>query len=134
MARTNRVRKSAPVASLAEANDDFWDDEISTDLKLAAEPKEAAASEAKNVSSAVLAAAEAELKAKKGKKVRWGFQWHKVGGGAAMFVGAGLATLFLVLTTGRIFIYLAVITIIGLFTMLSGLMGEEGIWGEDEFD
>ena len=32
------------------------------------------------------------------------------------------------MTTGRISVYLAALAVVGLFTMLNGLMGEEGIW------
>lgn len=131
-AKVGAVKKSAPVVSQAAADDDFWDDEISTDLKLA-QPESASKPRVKPGAS-TLAAAEAELKAKKSKKVRWGFRWDKVIGGGLAFLGAGLFTAFTIVTTGRVIIYVAGIAIVGLFTMLSGLMGEEAIWGKDEFD
>ncbi len=44
------------------------------------------------------------------------------------FLAAGGFALVLFLGTGRISIYLPIIAAGGLFTALSGLMGEEGIW------
>ena len=61
-------------------------------------------------------------------KIRWGFQWGKVASGGAMFLIGGGFTLALVVTTGYPFYWPAGIAVVGLFTMLSGLMGEEGIW------
>ena len=63
----------------------------------------------------------------KKKGVRWGFDWGKVvSGGIMLLVGGGitLAGWFL----GRIMIWGAVLAIVGFFTMLTGLMGEDGVW------
>lgn len=59
--------------------------------------------------------------------VRWGFQWGKVGAGAVMLlVGGGIS---LVLWAGHVISFWAVGTaVVGLFTMLNGLMGEDGVW------
>jgi hypothetical protein len=59
--------------------------------------------------------------------IRWGFQWGKVGSGALMLlVGGGI--LLASLCFGHISTWGAITATVGLFTMLSGLMGEEGIW------
>ena len=59
--------------------------------------------------------------------LRWGFQWGKVGSGAVMFlVGGGIS---LVLWQGGYVNFWAIgATVIGAFTILSGLMGEDGVW------
>lgn len=59
---------------------------------------------------------------------RWGFQWWKVGSGAAMFLIGGGITLAILIGTGRLFFWPATIAVIGLFTMISGLIGEESVW------
>ena len=60
--------------------------------------------------------------------MKWGFQWGKVAAGAAgLLIGGGI-TVALLLSTDRIFFWPAGIAVVGLFTMLSGLMGEEGVW------
>ncbi len=58
---------------------------------------------------------------------RWGFQWGKVATGGLMFlVGGGIALAGWF--AGVLIVWAAVVAVVGLFTMLSGLMGEEGIW------
>ncbi len=59
---------------------------------------------------------------------RWGFQWWKVASGGLAFLLGGGITLVGCCLTGRIFFWPLGIAVVGLFTMLSGLMGEEGIW------
>ncbi|MBN1911630.1 MAG: hypothetical protein JW818_17950 [Pirellulales bacterium] len=59
---------------------------------------------------------------------RWGFQWGKVGAGALMFLVGGGISLALYYGAGRINLWAAGTTVVGLFLMLSGLMGEEGVW------
>ena len=79
----------------------------------------------------LMAAAEEKLESPKGKKVRWGFQWGKVGLGVAMTLLAGGAFVGLVILTQRIdrlTMTLGAISFCGLFVIISGLMGEEGIW------
>jgi hypothetical protein len=64
-----------------------------------------------------------------GKKsgFRWGFEWEKVGSGALMLlVGGGIA--FVGWLAGAINGWALGLAVVGLFTMLSGLVGEEGIW------
>jgi len=64
-----------------------------------------------------------------GKKpgVRWGFQWGKVGSGLVMLLaGAGIS--FALWQDGRINLWACGLAVVGLFTMINGLMGEEGIW------
>jgi hypothetical protein len=64
---------------------------------------------------------------KKQKKVRWGFQWEKVAAGAGMLLlGGGVALVGWFL--GRIILWAMVIAFLGACTMISGLVGEEGIW------
>src|SRR5215469_9769257 len=65
--------------------------------------------------------------AKKKKGVRWGFDWGKVAtGGLMLLVGGGITLVGLLF--GRIIIWPAILAVVGLFTMINGLMGEEGIW------
>lgn len=63
----------------------------------------------------------------KKKGVRWGFQWGKVGSGAGMLLIGGGISLALWLG-GAINFWAVGLAIVGLFTMLSGLMGEDGVW------
>jgi hypothetical protein len=63
----------------------------------------------------------------KKKGFRWGFQWGKVGSGAVMLLVGGGISLAL-WQTGTISFWLIGLAVVGAFTMLSGLMGEEGIW------
>ena len=133
--------KRAPVkAAASTANDDFWDDA----LAIADTPKQApvtttpttSTSTAKSLSSSPVPAASKikpadQPKKKKRKKsggVRWGFDWGKVVGGLGTFLIFGGITAAMAMTTGRVSLYLAGIALVGLFTMLNGLMGEEGIW------
>ena len=60
--------------------------------------------------------------------MKWGFQWGKVGSGATTFLVCGGITVALLLITGRLFIWLAILAVGGLLLMLSGLLGEEGVW------
>ncbi len=58
---------------------------------------------------------------------RWGFQWWKVGSGGVMlliFGGISLAGL----VGGVILPWPMVLAGVGLCTMISGLIGEEGVW------
>ena len=74
----------------------------------------------------VLGAA-AVSKKKKKTGFRWGFQWGKVVTGALMLlIGGGIS--FALWQGGRVSIWAVVVAVVGLFTMLSGLMGEEGVW------
>ena len=64
-----------------------------------------------------------------GKKggFRWGFEWGKVGSGALMLLaGGGIA--FAGWLAGVISVWALGLAVVGLITMLSGLMGEEGVW------
>lgn len=64
---------------------------------------------------------------KKHKKVRWGFQWEKVWAGAGMLLlGGGVALVGWLLDC--IIVWAIVFAILGAGTMISGLVGEEGIW------
>lgn len=113
-------------AAKPAANDSFWDDALDESFEV-----EAPANETVNpMATAALAAAEAKAN-KPVKKVRWGFQWEKFFAGLAAFVLGGGAAAFLIITTGRInrlTLALVVVAFGGVFTMISGLMGEEGIW------
>jgi len=132
--------KRAPVkAAASTANDDFWDDA----LAIADAPKQAPAttkpatstSTAKSLSGFPVPAApksesteQPKKKRKKSGGVRWGFDWGKVVGGLGTFLIFGGITAAMAMTTGRISLYLAALAVVGVFTMLNGLMGEEGIW------
>jgi len=133
--------KRAPAKAAAPVSDDFWDDA----LAIADAPKQAPAaaaaatspSTARSLSSSPAGAAPKSKSTDKPKKkkrkkesggVRWGFDWGKVVGGLGTFLIFGGITAGIAMTTGRISLYLAALAIVGLFTMLNGLMGEEGIW------
>ena len=128
-------RESKPAA---DASDDFWDDTLGKGVtaELAPPPPAKTASPGAAASAASGSAAPAKSDAPKKKKkkrkessgVRWGFDWGKVAGGLVAFLIFGGITAGIAMTTGRIYIYTAGLAIVGLFTMLSGLMGEEGIW------
>lgn len=63
----------------------------------------------------------------KKKGFRWGFDWTKVASGAGMFLiggGVTLAGWF----AGWISTWAVILAIVGFFTMLNGLMGEDGVW------
>ena len=75
-----------------------------------------------------LADAKPKKKRKKSAGPRWGFDWGKVAGGLVAFLAFGGITAAMFMSTGRISIYLAGCAVVGLFTALNGLMGEEGIW------
>ena len=63
----------------------------------------------------------------KKKGFRWGFEWGKVASGGLMLIIGGGITVggwFL----GRIFIWGIVVAVVGFFTMITGLMGEDGVW------
>jgi hypothetical protein len=61
------------------------------------------------------------------KKVRWGFKWPQVISGLGMLaVGGGVGLVGWL--SGYIVIWAVVTAVIGLFTLLSGLIGEEGVW------
>jgi hypothetical protein len=64
---------------------------------------------------------------KKKKGFRWGFQWGKVAsGGVMLLIGGGIS--FALWLGGIVNLWAAGLAVVGLFTMLSGLMGEEGVW------
>jgi hypothetical protein len=122
----------------ADASDDFWDDTLGKGVaaelsppppaKAASPGAVAAAASGGAVSSKSDAPKKKKKKRKESSGVRWGFDWGKVAGGLAAFLIFGGLTAAIAMTTGRIYFYLAGAAIVGLFTMLSGLMGEEGIW------
>lgn len=61
------------------------------------------------------------------RRFRWGFQWGKVGGGIVMLlIGGGLTVVMWF--GGEINLWAIGLAVIGLFTMLAGLIGEEGVW------
>jgi hypothetical protein len=64
---------------------------------------------------------------KKKKPFRWGFQWGKVASGGVMFLIGGGISLAL-WAGGVVSLWPVGLAAVGLFTMLSGLMGDEGVW------
>lgn len=63
----------------------------------------------------------------KKKGFRWGFEWGKVAAGGGMFlVGGGIT--FAGWLAGVISIWAVILAVVGFFTMLNGLMGEDGVW------
>jgi hypothetical protein len=122
--------KSRPTAPLAKkATDDFWDDALREEQTAKVVPTAPRpAPSAANSTPTKPSDAPKKKKKKQSSGVRWGADWGKVGGGLLTFLIAGGITLGLVVSTGRLFFWPAGIAIVGLFTALSGLMGEEGIW------
>jgi hypothetical protein len=144
-----RVGGAAPVAASTEApsapqtsakpdvakaaaptqGDDFWDKALSEPVKMEAPPPPKPAPKI----GAATAPPDRRRKSEwdfeeTTPKVRWGFDWGKVAAGGLTFLIAGSITVGLVITTGYLYFWPAGIAIVGLFTMLTGLMGEEGIW------
>ena len=60
--------------------------------------------------------------------MKWGFQWGKVGSGAVLFLIGAVISLVLFFGAGRVNLWAAGAMVVGFFTMLSGLIGEEGVW------
>lgn len=116
-------------AKVVAAKDDFWDAALNEPVK-APPPVVAPAPRIGSAAHTALPDKRRrpadEVKPK--KKVAWGADWAKVGGGLTTFLIAGGITAGLLFTTGRLFFWPAGIAVVGLFTCLSGLIGEEGIW------
>lgn len=75
------------------------------------------------------AAAEAakQKRPKPKKKFEWGVEWYKVsGGGMSLLIFGGITILLLPL--GLLAIGPMILAIGGLFTLVSGLIGESGKW------
>jgi len=125
------VRPRPAATPAKKAPDDFWDDALREEQSAKVIPTAPRPEPAATSLSPPTAQPDGDPKKKKKKKgngVRWGADWGKVGGGLLTFLIAGGITTGLIFTTGRIFFWPAGIAIVGLFTALSGLMGEEGIW------
>ena len=58
---------------------------------------------------------------------RWGFQWGRIVSGAVMLLIGGGISLAL-WQAGRINFWAIGVGVVGILTMLSGLMGEDGVW------
>jgi hypothetical protein len=120
---------AAVVAKAAAKDDDFWDKALSEPVK---SPEPVAPKTAAVIGSRVHTAPpdrrRRETEPADKPKVRWGFDWGKVGGGLATFLIAGGITVGLLIATDRLYIWPAVVAGGGLITCLSGLMGEEGVW------
>ena len=109
-------------------DDDFWEEGLKEPVKPAAKLPVAEVSHGTGRPQPVPDAASKKRRKKKSGGIKWGFDWGKVAGGLATFVLAGGFTLFMVLATDRIYFWPAGVAIVGLFTALSGLMGEDGVW------
>ncbi|MEQ8209701.1 MAG: hypothetical protein RH917_07700 [Lacipirellulaceae bacterium] len=129
------AKSPAPVA--ADASDSFWDDTLTSEASSlaatsAVAPAVPAASGGFSTrSTAALPPSKAKpdkKKKKKKKKVVWGFDWGKAALGAGTLIVGGGLTYFSWTARGRISRGSAGLAIGGLFLMLNGLMGEEGIW------
>ena len=120
------VTKKAPSPKAAPAvaapKDDFWEEALNEPVRLA-EP----VTPAKPASYSYFEEAKEEKRQKK-KRVVWGADWAKVGGGLMTFLIAGGITVGLVVATGYLYFFPAIIAGGGLLTCLSGLMGKEGVW------
>lgn len=65
--------------------------------------------------------------AKKKSGFRWGFDWVAISSGGTMIL-AGLAILAVGLVGGRIIFWGGILVIFGFFSVVKGLIGEQGIW------
>ncbi len=122
-----------PREELSRDDQAFWSDSFSIPEETAAKPKaETHSSPHASRSEQAGGTDSTPKKNRKRKKkkggIKWGVQWEKVLGGLVTFLVAGGITLGLVVSTGRLFFWPAGAAVFGLITMLSGLMGEEGIW------
>lgn len=122
--RQSATAKPQPAPAAAPARDDFWDDALAEPMKLAAASPPMPAAKPYSY----FEEAKEEKRAAKKKRVIWGADWAKVGGGAMTFLVAGGITVGLVITTGYLYFWPAGIAVAGLLTCLSGLIGEEGVW------
>ena len=112
----------APPAAAVAPNDDFWEDALKEPVRVA-EP----VTPAKPVSYSYFEEAKEE-KRQKSKRVVWGADWGKVGGGLLTFLIAGGITVGLVVTTGYLYFWPAIVAVGGLLTCFSGLIGKDGVW------
>ena len=132
-------KPSAAQAQAPDIDDDFWNDALGAESQskplaapLSKSSPRGAAQPAMDKAAAFYPSAkpkEADPPKKKKRKksgggFHWGADWGKVGGGLLTFLVCGGITVAMVTTTGRISIYLAVVAVGGLFTALSGLMGD----------
>jgi hypothetical protein len=114
--------------------DDFWEEGLKEPVKPAAPPPaakpagHAGFAESSARSSSASTAAPPKKRKKKSGGLKWGFDWAKVGGGLITFLIAGGITYGVFMSSGRIYIWPAIAAVGGLFTALSGLMGEDGVW------
>jgi hypothetical protein len=131
----------APTPKAAPESDEFWDDVLpvtdkpspvvaSSSLGVTAQSAmiKSGAAPVNSLARDKAAPAPKKKKKKKSGGIKWGFDWGKVVGGLITFLIFGGISAAMVLTVGRISIYLVALAVVGLFTMLNGLMGEEGIW------
>jgi hypothetical protein len=120
---------AVPAKSSAK-DDDFWDKALSEPVKSLepVAPKPVAVIGSHAHTALPDRRRRPEVEAADQPKVRWGFDWGKVGGGLATFLIAGGITIGLLVATDRLYIWPAVVAGGGLITCLSGLMGEEGVW------
>ena len=112
----------------ARIDDDFWEEGLKPDPKPTPKAKPAVRSAMGVVASASNPVPLTKPAKAKEKKVRWGADWGKVAGGLLALLIAGGINAALFFSVGRINIWLLIVAGGGLFTALSGLMGEEGIW------
>jgi len=129
---TQQPKELPSVASggAPEAGDDgFWDEVSSESIPIEAPP---AVDKPRNMAVVnAMASAERGLDDSTEPKVRWGFQWGKVFLGAAIAILAGGAAAMIIINTGRLrrgTATLVAAAMGGIFMMINGLMGEEGIW------
>lgn len=111
-----------------QPDDDFWDEAASADIAVEAPTTE----RPRNMAAVnAIASAERELNESVKPNVRWGFQWGKVFLGLAIAIGAGGLAAMIIINTGRLrrgTATLIAAAMGGVFMMINGLMGEEGIW------
>lgn len=115
------ISQAAPAAP--RIDDDFWEEGLEPVKPAAPLPPPPTAARPKPT-----APTDAPKKRKKKSGgVKWGFDWGKVAGGLVAFLVAGGIN-YALFINGRINPWLLIVAVGGLFTALSGLMGEEGIW------
>lgn len=117
----------APKSEVSKPSDSFWDEALNEEYEVEAPTTSSSTNPA--VASTL---AEAKFRAnKKSKKVVWGVKWDKVLAGLGMMVLGGGGAALMIFGLGRIrklTVTLIIVAIAGLFTFITGLMGDEGIW------
>jgi hypothetical protein len=129
-AAPNAKPAANPVIAGNKLDDDFWNEGLKEPLpKTVAAPIATPAPKAAVAGAGRPAAPTTTTKKKRKRKeegegFRWGADWGKAAGGLGMFVIFGGLSVAEIMYWDRIHIYFPVLAIGGLFTALSGMMGD----------